>query len=113
MLIALLCAVLLSGWAAFGAKPHGERLARARQSPQWHDDQFKDPQAIWIDTGRAMLHFALGKSQPAATPDAPVPVVHTSAAAFASAPQSGLRVTWFGHSPSSPCKLISRYTAAP
>jgi hypothetical protein len=55
LLIALLCAVLISGCAAFGAKPQGERLARARQSPQWHGDQFKDPQAIWIDTRRAML----------------------------------------------------------
>jgi Beta-lactamase superfamily domain len=60
--------------------------------------QFKDPQAIWIDTRRAMLHFIFGKSEPTAKPDAPVPVVHTSAAALASAPQSGLRVTWFGHS---------------
>jgi L-ascorbate metabolism protein UlaG (beta-lactamase superfamily) len=98
LLIALLCAVLISGCAAFGAKPQGERLARARQSPQWHGDQFKDPQAIWIDTLRAMLHFTLGKAEPTATPDAPVSVMHTSAAAFAGAPLSGLRVTWFGHS---------------
>jgi L-ascorbate metabolism protein UlaG (beta-lactamase superfamily) len=98
LLTAVLCVVLISGCAACGAKPAGERLARAQQSPQWHETQFKDPQAIWIDTRRAMLHFIFGKSEPTATPDAPVPVVHTSAAALASAPQSGLRVTWFGHS---------------
>ena len=98
LLIGLLLAVLLEARAAFGAKPQGERLARAQQSSQWHDGQFKDPQAIWIDTGRAMRHFIFGKPEPAATPDAPVPVVHTTAAAFANAPQSGLRVTWFGHS---------------
>ena len=97
LLIALL-GVVLSACAAFGAKPQGERLARAQQSPQWHDGHFKDPQAIWIDTRRAMLHFIFGKSEPTATPDAPIPVMHTDAAAFASAPQSGLRVTWFGHS---------------
>jgi L-ascorbate metabolism protein UlaG (beta-lactamase superfamily) len=98
LLIVLLCAVLISGCAAFGAKPHGERLARAQQSAQWHAGQFKDPQATWIDTRRAMIHFTFGKSEPTATPDAPVSVVHTTAAAFASAPRSGLRVTWFGHS---------------
>jgi hypothetical protein len=98
LLIALVCAAVNSGCAAFGAKPQGERLARAQQSPQWHDSQFKDPQTIWIDTGRALLHFIFGKSEPSVTPDAPVPIVHTSAAALAVAPQSGLRVTWFGHS---------------
>jgi L-ascorbate metabolism protein UlaG (beta-lactamase superfamily) len=98
LLVVMLGAVFISGCAAFGAKPQGERLARAQQSPQWHDGRFKDAQAIWIDTSRALLHFAFGKSGPAATPDAPVPVVHTGAAAFAVAPPSGLRVTWFGHS---------------
>jgi L-ascorbate metabolism protein UlaG (beta-lactamase superfamily) len=98
LLIVLFCVAFISGCGAFGAKPQGERLARAQQSPQWHEGQFKDPQAIWIDTRRAMLHFLFGKSEATATPDAPVNVVHTSAAAFAGAPQSGLRVTWFGHS---------------
>jgi L-ascorbate metabolism protein UlaG (beta-lactamase superfamily) len=98
LLVVLLCTILMSGWAAFGAKPQGERLVRARQSPQWHGEQFKDPQAIWIDARRAMLHFIFGKSEPTATPDAPVPVVPTHPATLASAPQSGLRVTWFGHS---------------
>jgi hypothetical protein len=98
LLIVLLCAALISGCAAFGAKPQGDRLARAQQSAQWHEGQFEDPQAIWIDTRRAMLHFTFGKSAAGATPDAPVPVVHTSAAALADAPPSGLRVTWFGHS---------------
>ena len=98
LLIGLLCAALLSAHAAFGAKPSGERLARAQLSAQWHDGRFKDPQAIWIDTRRAMARFIFGKPEPGATPDAPVPVVHATAAAFADAPRSGLRVTWFGHS---------------
>lgn len=100
LLTALLCAALITGCAAFGAKPQGERMAREQQSPQWHEQKFRDPQAIWIDTRRAMLHFIFGRSEPVAVPDAPVAVVHPSAAAFTSAPQSGLRVTWFGHSSS-------------
>ena len=98
LLFALLTGVLIHSWAPFGAKPQGAGLARAQQSPQWHDGQFKDPQAIWIDSRRALLHFAFGKSEPNVMPDAPVPAVHTSAVALAGAPQSGLRVTWFGHS---------------
>jgi L-ascorbate metabolism protein UlaG (beta-lactamase superfamily) len=97
-LVVLVCAVFISGWAAFGAKPQGARSARAMRSPQWQGGQFKDPQTVWIDTRRALLHFALSHSAPAATPDAPVSVVHTSAAALAKPPKSGLRVTWFGHS---------------
>jgi L-ascorbate metabolism protein UlaG (beta-lactamase superfamily) len=98
LLILLIGAILISGCAAFGAKPQGERLARAQQSPQWYDGHFKDPQAIWIDTRRALLHFTFGASEPTATPDAPIPVVHPTGATFAIPPQSGLRVTWFGHS---------------
>jgi L-ascorbate metabolism protein UlaG (beta-lactamase superfamily) len=78
LLIALLGSILASGCAAFGAKPQGERLAHAQQSAQWHAGHFQDPQAIWIDTRRALLHVAFGKSEPAATPDAPVAVMHTS-----------------------------------
>ena len=100
LLTALFGATLIAGCAAFGAKPQGERLARAQQSPQWHDKKFQDPQPIWIDTRRAMLHFIFGKSEPVAVPDSPVAVVRTSAAALAVAPPSGLRVTWFGHSSS-------------
>ena len=96
--IVLLCAALASGWAAFGAIPHGPRLTRAAQSPQWHAGHFKNPQPIWIDNNRALLHFAFGSPEASATPDAPVAVVHTSAAALAFLPPSGLRVTWFGHS---------------
>ena len=88
LLVALLGVVLLSACAAFGAKPQGERLARAQQSPQWHDGHFQDPQAIWINTRRAMLHFIFGNSEATATPDAPIPVVHSDAAAFA---QVGVR----------------------
>lgn len=98
LLIAWMLSAVLCARAAFGAKPQGERLARAQQSPQWHEGRFKDPQAVWIDTGRAMRRFIFGKPEPGATPDAPIAVVHSGADAFAKAPQSGLRVTWFGHS---------------
>jgi hypothetical protein len=88
LLIVLLGAALISGCAAFGAKPHGERLARAQQSPQWHDNHFADPQAIWIDTRRALLHFTFGKPEPAATPDAPVSEPHRFPGR---APNAGIR----------------------
>ena len=93
-----LAGVAITGCAAFGGTPEGERLARARQSPAWHDGRFTNAQPMWADARGAWLEFAFGPSTPAAQPDAPVPVVHLAASAFDAAPASGLRITWFGHS---------------
>lgn len=98
LLAALLGALLITGCAAFGSQPSGERLAQTRQSPEWLGDRFENPQALWSDARGAWTRLLLGPSPTHAAPDAPLPVVATDAAALARPPASGLRVTWFGHS---------------
>jgi L-ascorbate metabolism protein UlaG (beta-lactamase superfamily) len=91
-------ALTLAGCQSFGEHASGDRLARMERSPEWHDDRFANPQAMWSDMRDALLHALSGG--PGGEPDAPVPVVHTDPAVLAAAPASGLRVTWFGHSSS-------------
>jgi L-ascorbate metabolism protein UlaG (beta-lactamase superfamily) len=86
----------MAGCQSFGEHAEGERLARMQRSPEWHDDQFRNPQPMWNDTPGALRH-ALA-SVPDNEPSAPVPVARTDPAVLAAAPASGLRVTWFGHS---------------
>ncbi|MCL2892628.1 MBL fold metallo-hydrolase [Brenneria tiliae] len=83
-----------------GGRPNGERLARMRQSPQWRDGRFVNPQPQWADFRSAWKRLLFGKTNPHGKPDAPVPTVRTDVAMLATAPASGLRVTWFGHSSS-------------
>ena len=89
-------ALTLSGCPSFGEHASGERLARMERSPEWHDDHFANPQAMWSDMRDALLRAFAGG--PDVEPAAPVPVARTDPAALAVAPASGLRVTWFGHS---------------
>jgi L-ascorbate metabolism protein UlaG (beta-lactamase superfamily) len=92
----VLGALLVSGCAAFGARATGERRARMAQSPEWRRDHFVNPQPLINDWGKgfsSMLHQSLD-----AEPSAPVPVVNPDPRTFATAPPSGLRVTWLGHS---------------
>jgi L-ascorbate metabolism protein UlaG (beta-lactamase superfamily) len=86
----------LSGCQSFGEHAGGERLARMEKSPEWHDDEFRNPQAMWNNMWIAMRH-SLSSAQDN-EPSAPVPVARTDPAVLAVAPASGLRVTWFGHS---------------
>ena len=94
--LAAAIAATLSGCQSFGEHASGERLARMERSPEWHDDAFRNPQAMWSDTANALRHGLTGV--PDNEPTAPVPVAATDPAVLAAAPASGLRVTWFGHS---------------
>jgi L-ascorbate metabolism protein UlaG (beta-lactamase superfamily) len=97
-LLVLIGIFAVAGREAFGTHPTGENLARAQRSPEWHGEQFRNPQTIWIDSRRAFTHFAFGAVSPSAEPRTPIPVVRGDASSFQTPPGSGLRVTWFGHS---------------
>ena len=85
---------------ALGAAPTGERLARMQRSPQYRDGRFRNP----VDTVKmppgvlkeTLRRQFFGREQ--RVPPKPIPVTSVTPAAFAQAPPSGLRVTWFGHS---------------
>src|SRR5688572_26416691 len=90
---------LTSFFEAFGARPTGERLARMQRSPQYRDGAFQNPvETRTLIPGGASetLRRQFGKEQ--RVPPTPLPVVTRTPADFSTAPASGLRVTWFGHS---------------
>jgi L-ascorbate metabolism protein UlaG (beta-lactamase superfamily) len=91
-----LLAVTIDGWAAFGRAAEGARRAKMESSPQFSDGHFHNPQPLWNDAW-AMVTGLLDVS-PHATPDGPLPVVNGDKTRFAAPPDSGLRITWLGHS---------------
>jgi L-ascorbate metabolism protein UlaG (beta-lactamase superfamily) len=82
----------------FGARISGARLARAARSPQWRDGKFQNRRPR-VDGPiiKGMWKFAFGGS-PDRKPSTPVPVVARTRTDYDSPPESGLRVTWLGHS---------------
>lgn len=97
LLAALLCAVLLAqAWHALGHRAEGARLQRMQHSPQWRDGKFVNPQVIVNDFSDSFLSMFHASDH--GSPNAPLPVVALDPQTLSSAPASGLRVTWFGHS---------------
>jgi len=89
-----------TGWlASLGARLSGERLLRARRSPQWRDGRFVNPMAT-----RTLVPGSVGKmlrrqfsGGEIRYPRRPIPVERRRTADFETPPASGLRVTWMGH----------------
>jgi L-ascorbate metabolism protein UlaG (beta-lactamase superfamily) len=84
-------------FAAFGGSPEPEHL---RASPHFVNGKFVNPEptslmqpAKWAQSAR---EFAFGGEL--RTPTCPLPMVTDAPARLATAPDSGLRVTWLGHS---------------
>jgi L-ascorbate metabolism protein UlaG (beta-lactamase superfamily) len=75
----------------------GARQARIERSPQWKDGRFANPLPLHDDTLRAVRDVMFGGSDHR-TPKGPVPAEALDAKRFLTAPQTGLRVTWLGHS---------------
>ncbi|MDD2841077.1 MAG: hypothetical protein PHD18_01500 [Tolumonas sp.] len=91
-------AFLIAGYSSFGKSPSGERLSKIKQSPQWHDGKFENPQPIWSDMKSAMMQSF--RASPDATPQQAIPVITNVKAALAQPLHRDLRVTWLGHSTS-------------
>jgi L-ascorbate metabolism protein UlaG (beta-lactamase superfamily) len=83
--------------APFGASPSGERLARIKDSPQWHDGAFADPQPQWLSLWDATTSSILTGSD-TSSPDPALTIAPTDTSRYGTPPASGLRITWFGHS---------------
>ena len=104
--IAVVAAFVLiasTGWLdTLGAAPKGERMARIRRSPNFHDGAFRNPAATAIapssggGTIRMLKRLFMGDEQ--RVPPGPMPIVKLTSADFANPPASGLRATWLGHS---------------
>ncbi len=89
-------ALVADGWRAFGKGAKGERLARMNQSPQRQGSVFENKQPLWNDVTGSVLGFLDGSAY--AAPTEPIPYEPVDPARFATRPETGLRVTWLGHS---------------
>lgn len=85
---------------AFGGNPSESTRARMRASPRFIDDHFEngEPTRLMLEgsTWQGMVRWLGGEEQRA--PTCPLPVVADTAKRLALPSQSGLRVTWLGHS---------------
>ena len=90
--------VVIDGWTAFGQKPSGARLESLSQSKQWSSEQerFVNPQPLWNDWWGAIAE-AMDTSD-YGSPATELPVERIDPKRFDDAPESGMRVTWLGHS---------------
>jgi L-ascorbate metabolism protein UlaG (beta-lactamase superfamily) len=84
---------------AFGAAPSESTLARMRSSPRFHADHFEnvEPTGLMKVSPWTTLGQWLFGREPR-SPDCALPMVTDQAATLATAPTTGLRVTWLGHS---------------
>jgi L-ascorbate metabolism protein UlaG (beta-lactamase superfamily) len=83
-------------WTALGKRAEGPRRQRMSRSPQWKSGGFENPQPLVNDllgSVTAMFHLS-----PDVSPTDPPMVAAIDPATFKTAPGSGLRVTWLGHS---------------
>ncbi|MEM9069500.1 MAG: MBL fold metallo-hydrolase [Myxococcota bacterium] len=99
-LIGFAAVVILLNRAAFGQSASGARLERMKASPQWQGDVFENPEPLWNDFSMSGMVRSIREGSDFAVPADPgdIPVVYGDGTAFEHAPDSGLRVTWFGHS---------------
>ena len=96
MAFTLLAAVVLMLWssarAAMGANPQGARLERIKASPQWSGDGFKNRRENVTDL------LAGVEASDHQEPEEPIQPLRRQRTDYAEPPNSGLRVTWLGHS---------------
>lgn len=96
VLLAALGLTLADAWQGIGHRATGERRVRMERSPQWRDGAFENPEPI-VNLYGPMLSGVFSVS-PDADPHEPVATQPIDPALFSTRPQSGLRLTWFGHS---------------
>ena len=88
-------AVALS-WRALGHSASGERRQRMEHSTQWQQGAFENPEPLQ-NHALEMFTGALHASDHV-SPDGPVATASVDPALYQTPPESGLRVTWLGHS---------------
>lgn len=89
---------IAAAWNAMGALATGERRARMERSPEWNGSRFINPQPLVNHFGDAL--WSVFSASAVSAPSGVVPVHEMNSALFATPPESGLRVTWLGHSTS-------------
>ncbi len=88
--------IAYSAYPASGTVAAGPRLERMQQSPQWNGESFDNELARVDGSFWEMLETQFGKTH--SVPDEPIQIQPRQRTDFDQPPQTGLRVTWFGHS---------------
>src|SRR5690606_813952 len=88
--------VAYSSYPASGSAATGSRLDSMQQSPQWRGESFGNELARMDGSYWEMLKLQFAKTHSA--PEQPIKVQPRKRSDFDEPPQTGLRVTWFGHS---------------
>lgn len=100
ILLTLLTYIGSDRFAQFGAAPSGERQERIESSSQFDGGYFKNmlPPAVghFETFSDAMSRFMFGDEL--RVPQMEIPIVRLDSASFSPKPESGLRITWLGHS---------------
>ena len=87
-----------AAWRPMGHRSTGTRRARMASSPQWRDGHFDNPQPLHNDIIGGLT--AIRDASPFSAPTMPLATEAVDPQRFRSAPASGVRVTWMGHSTS-------------
>lgn len=99
-LAAILLFATTSGCASFGGTPEGARLERMKQFPRYRDGKFVNVERTGEDRkgmGAAMWEMLFGNDK-MREPNCTLPIYSGTLEALKASPDSGLRITWLGHS---------------
>ena len=89
----------MSSWEATGTRPEGDCLERMKKSPNWREGRFVNRLDRHDGPYFKMLTDWI-KGAENRKPKEEIPTLPLTLADFASAPPTGLRITWLGHSTS-------------
>lgn len=89
--------MLAAAWTAFGSGPTGERLDLMQSSAQHIGKRFDNPLPKYQAGAKEMISRWMAGA-PNTIPKTPIAIVKNTAQVLRTAPTSGLRITWLGHS---------------
>jgi L-ascorbate metabolism protein UlaG (beta-lactamase superfamily) len=98
LVFVFLSTALATAWKPIGKMASGERLVRMQKSPQWKGDKFVDAMPRVEPDLLKVLRKWVEEPHPFRRPKTPPTHVTRRKADFNTPPQSGLRITWLGHS---------------
>lgn len=85
-----------AAWVPMGKTAEGARLERMSASPQWQEGHFENPQPMWNDVVGSIT--GVFGTSPYVSPTEVMGLSPVDPGVFKTPPQTGLRVTWLGHS---------------